>query len=256
MKRGFLIRLLPVAIGCMFSGCVHIDVTRVKVDADLALPAPPIVPDSAQPGKIYGQGALRVSSADPVGGDAVCWNNSPVGVDAALQYVVTRHVRILAGGSMSSTPSAWIGLGTNVRNSILAWDFDVLAGTTRSKVAIQGLVSGRHEEEDRERNTPVSDEGDRLLSWMQFAARVRARGSGPWMEFRLQPGMAVGVLKDPEGDADDRGTSASATAMGIGWVQEFRGESALIVGARKVNTWLDEESSVVAQGLVSWVQPF
>lgn len=255
--RAVLLRVaILIAICQSLCGCIFIKVTSVRVDADLAMPAPPMLPDSIRAGQFFGQMGVRFASAQPVESDSFQWRAPRVGGDIGVQYVASRHVRILSGASVSSTPSAWFGMGTNVRNTYLAWDFDALFGATWTKVNIHGQVTGWEDESDPQRKSSLVDQGSRVLPWMQFAVRTRMRGSGPWLELRVQPGMKLGVLVDPEDAAEDQSVVSITTATGGGWIQEFPNGSALVVGARTVGTQLENVTGGSAQGFASWVQPF
>ncbi|QQS06060.1 MAG: hypothetical protein IPK50_04015 [Fibrobacterota bacterium] len=256
MNARILRAALALSLFPLFTGCISISVTSVKAEGDLALPPPPVVPDAVLPGKVFVQAGLRLNRALEAPSDSFHWDVAPLGGDVGVQYVLDRRMRFLGGASVSSTPSGWVGFGLNVRNTYLAWDFESLLGATWANVQIHGRLTGEDEESTLIRDEALVDRGTRLVPWTQFAIRTRLRGSGPWLEARVQPGLRLGKLTDTLGDSEEQTVSMISSALGAGWIQEFPSGSMLVVGARMVESELENKNAKNIQGLASWVRPF
>ena len=242
-----------LAASILLSGCLSLVVEQARIDADIPLAPPAVVPDSVKPGDFFLQASLKAGRTD-LQVDEVEWRTDPVGGSLQMQFVGTRHSRVMAGLGYGGSPSAWIGTVWSARNSILRWDVEALFGATYAKSHLEGSVQGSDDEGGRVHDSLSPVDRRTLSGWAQFALRVRTRGSGPWAEWRILPGFCAGELSDPKGRVDSKAVVVAMDSWAAGWIAEFANRDMAILGARVVNPEADGFRHI--QALAGWQKAF
>ena len=221
---------ITVLCSLLLQGCLSIVLDQAKITGELPLVPPAVVPESAPEGSLHGQLAVRVSEELGHHGGKIHWNSYPLAGDGQIQWVMNRHLRFLAGGSLSpSGVSGWAGPVFSTQDRLLRWDIELLAGTSPITYELEGRVV---DSEDDETGDFTRSGGEVRRSWGQCALRARALESGPWGEVRIVPALYVGSLADPRGRIEPYDVIAGALSVGGGWIQEFRGGTLILVGGR------------------------
>lgn len=239
---------LPLLLGGCFVNELVLD--RARLEADVPVPPPAMVPDSAKGGRFHGQLALwTMDMEDSIAPDQ-SWKRVPLGVQGQLQVVSGPRLRWIFGAGFSNTMSAWTGPAFSVRNSLLRWDIEMLLGLTHFRSHLQGHV--QHEDDGvRTRLESVEDDAEGNHFWGQWTLRARAVRSGPWAELRFLPDFSWGNLSSPGSDAQTVRVRSAVTTLGTGWVQETRSGSLWVLGVRGIGV----EDEMLPQLLLSWQTP-
>lgn len=245
--RGLL--LLPAILG----GCTvnHLVLDRARLEADVPMPPPAMVPDSARPGSVHGQLAVWTMETDDSIGAGMRWSRSPVGAQAQIQVVAGPRLRWIAGGGFSRTLSMWTGPVLSVRNSRLRWDAEMLVGATRFRSRLEGRWVPHGVDEEGLSATDESAAADQTGFWGQGTLRCRAVRSGPWTELRFLPSFSWGDLSKASGSVEELRVRKTMAALGAGWLQETRGGSLWILGGRVIGIG----DAAFPQLVLSWQTP-
>jgi len=221
-----LIPLLP--------GCQAVVMDRAKLEADLPLASPAMLPDSARPGSVHLAAALRVSDGMAgTDGDAADWKLSPIGGAGQVQVVASPGLRLVAGAGYGGSPSAWTGLVLATRSRRVGLDVELLAGTTQGRYRLDGHVKDL-DAEWAEDNTLHVD-GTDWHSWGQGAVRLQAVKSGPWIECRVLPWFPVGTIRDPKGRVFSTTVRWTVSSLALGWTQQTSSGDLFTAGVRTVS---------------------
>lgn len=240
--------LPPLLLGGCFTNELVLD--RARMEADVPVPPPAMVPDSAEAGSFHAQFALWTTGLEDSVAPDKFWKRAPVGAQGQLQVVSGPHLRWIFGAGMSNTMSAWTGPAFSVRNSMLRWDVEMLLGLTHLRSRLDGHV--RHEYDGvRTSLDSVEDDDESNYFWGQWTLRARAARSGPWAELRFLPAFSWGNLSSPGSDAETIRIRSAVTTVGAGWVQEMRSGFLWTLGVRGIGI----EDEMLPQMILSWQMP-
>lgn len=232
MTRWFAV----LALGLLAGGCSvnQMVLDRAHLEADVPVPPPAMVPDSAERGSSHAQFVLwSMESGDSVGRGLV-WSRSPVGAQLQLQVVSNPHLRWAVGAGYSRTVSVWFGPVLSVRNSLVRWDVEMLFGMTRFHSLIVGHERFEDAEGEMREGKPSSNETEQAGFWGQWTLRCRAARSGPWAELRYLPSFSWGDLASNGVNSGDLRIRRTVAAVGAGWVREMPGGSLWNAGVRGI----------------------
>lgn len=232
----------------LFQGCLSIVLDQTHVRGQVALPPPAVVPDSVRTGSLHGSVAIELSDSNTrasVKTPEQTWTRPWGSASGQVQWVVGPHLRLAAGAQASPTGASWWGGPVvSVRDRVMRWDMELLAGTSRLEYDVRGRVTSSNDG-DGGRNDSLVMKGSGRRLWGQVALRGRAHRSGPWMEWRAVPGVWITTLKDTTTQgtpAADKPVFQAVSALGGGWIQEFRDGSMILAGVR--STYMEGAMSV------------
>lgn len=235
------LRLVVLALPAMlFQGCLAIVLDQTHVRGEIPMAMPAVVPDSVRSGSLHGTLAIELadSSARSRGEDyEQSWSRSWGSAGGQLQWVVGPHLRLVGGAQANAIGASWWGGSViSVRDRVMRWDVELLAGSSRLEYDVRGRVTGGTSSDgSRDRNDTLVSQGSGRRLWGQTALRGRAHRSGPWLEWRLVPGVWITTLKDTATSgsrADDEPVVQTVSSLGGGWIQEFRNGSMILAGVR------------------------
>jgi hypothetical protein len=247
--NAYVRRLAPLLSAVLFQGCLSIVIDQTYVRGDVAMPAPAVVPDSAPSGSIHGSLFLDVSDTVTRPSKKLpeqTWTRPWASAGGQVQWVVGPHLRLLGGAQASSIGASWWGGPVvSVRDRLMRWDMELLAGTSRLEYEVRGRVTGSDWDDEPQRNDLIGSRGSGRRLWSQAALRARSHRSGPWVEGRLVPSVWITNLKDTAtvgAQAQDEVVMQSVSAIAGGWIQEFRDGSMVVAGIR--STRMDRATSL------------
>lgn len=227
---------LPVLL---FQGCLSIVLDQTHVRGVVAMPTPAVVPDSVRAGSLHGTLSLELSDTGARSSVKLpdqTWSRPWASAGGQLQWVVGPHLRLLAGAQASSVGASWWGGPVvSVRDGLMRWDVELLAGSSRLEYDVRGRVTDTESDGSIRRNDTLVSQGSGRRLWGQTALRARSHRSGPWVEGRLVPSVWITTLKDTTtfgSPAEDEVVMQSVSAISGGWIQEFRDGSMILAGVR------------------------
>lgn len=235
--RGRLAALAFPAI--LFQGCLSIVLDQTHVRGQVALPPPAVVPDSVRAGSLHGSVAVELADSSSSAGSKTpeqTWTRPWGSASGQVQWVVGPHLRMVAGAQASPIGASWWGGPVvSVRDRVMRWDMELLAGSSRLEHDVRGRVTDTESDGSIRRNDTIVSQGSGRRLWGQVALRARSHRSGPWVEGRLVPSVWITTLKDPTTSgfpAEDEVVMQMVSATAGGWIQEFRDGSMILAGVR------------------------
>lgn len=244
------IRLAVLALpAILFQGCLSIMLDQTHVRGEVPMTPPAVVPDSVRVGSLHGTVSIELADSNTrssVKTPEQTWTRSWGSAGGQVQWVVGPHLRLVAGAQASPIGATWWGGPVvSVRDRVMRWDMELLAGSSRIEYDVRGRVVGTSDDGEQRRNDTLVARGSGRRLWGQTALRARSHCSGPWIEGRMVPSVWITTLSDTattRSRAADKSVVQVVSAIGGGWIQEFRDGSMILAGVRL--TQMEGASSV------------